>query len=234
MNVTVQVTELISATKWYFDQKDLSLKNALSLKCPLSVEDQKDIRLYYSQYFTGLLSATELFLEKGYPDKEKFKDSLELALSFDEHPNGSDNYSYLKELRNSIIHRGLNVTSGAHVKNDLPFFVAPSSITNRNGKKTYNSFGFYFIEIINQCESVIGNVFLSHFEECGLFEVKCSQDEALSNILESIKINNVMPEWAKIMALESVGSVNFGKINRSNISNLKETLQYNVLTNNNA
>ncbi|MFA6009630.1 MAG: hypothetical protein WC799_06585 [Desulfobacteraceae bacterium] len=234
MNDSVIVAELLSATKWYFDQKNLSLKNAISLRCQLSVENQKDIRLYYSQYFTGLLSATELFLEKNYQNIEKFKGRLELALSFDEHPNGPDNYSYLRELRNSIIHRGLDVTSAAHVKNDFPLFVAPSPITNRSGNKTYDSFGFYLIEVISKCERVIGNVFLSHFEECGLFEVKFSQDKLMENLLQSITDNKVMPEWAKKMALESVESVKFEEIHRSNINNLKETLQYNALANNNA
>lgn len=91
MDKIIQISELLSAVKWYFQQKNLSLKNALALRCPLSTEDQKNLRLYYSQYFAGLLSATELLFEKEYPNRADFKKSLEEKLSFDNFSDGELN-----------------------------------------------------------------------------------------------------------------------------------------------
>ena len=162
MDKIIQTSEILSAVKWYFELKNLLLKNALALRCPLSVEDQKDFRQYYSQYFAGLLSATELLLEKEYPNRAGFKKRLEEKLTFEKFPDGKKNYAYLRELRNSIIHRGLNISSAAHINGDLPLIISPSPVTNRGGPAGYNTFRFYLIEVIEKCESVIGEVFLTH------------------------------------------------------------------------
>src|SRR5690606_14054260 len=37
--------EIVSGLKWYFQAKNLALKNALSIRCPLSVDQQNDIRI---------------------------------------------------------------------------------------------------------------------------------------------------------------------------------------------
>jgi len=119
--------EMLSAVKWYFELKNLSLRNALAFRCPLSVENQRDLRLYYSQYFAGLLSATELLLEKEHSRCKEFKETLHEKLVFEGHPDGEANYIYLRELRNSIIHRGLDITATAHVDQNIPMIISPIS-----------------------------------------------------------------------------------------------------------
>lgn len=88
MEDIIRTSEMLSAVKWYFELKNLSLRNALVLRCPLSVDNQKDLRQYYSQYFAGLLSATELFLEKEYPNNTSFRNLLYKKLSLENFPDG--------------------------------------------------------------------------------------------------------------------------------------------------
>ena len=108
------IPERLSALKWYFESKNLSLKNALSLRTPLQAEQQKELRLYYSEYFASLISATELLFEDAYPHKEQFSAALYAGFVFDQLPDGEHNYSYVRELRNSVIHRGLDLCSAGH------------------------------------------------------------------------------------------------------------------------
>lgn len=229
MDKIIQISELLSAVKWYFQQKNLSLKNALALRCPLSTEDQKNLRLYYSQYFAGLLSATELLL-KEYPNRADFKKSLEEKLSFDNFSDGELNYAYLRELRNSIIHRGLDICSAAHTKNNFPLVISPSPVTNRGGSVKYNAFGYYLIELIEKCESVIGEVFLNHFDEFDLFNVRLPQEQIV--ILSNVYITNstAIPDWAKVLALENIGKIDYDEIHQISINKLVDALKENVLS----
>ncbi len=159
----IQIREITSGLMWYFQAKNLALKNALSIRSPLSVDQQNDIRTYYSLYLANLLSSTEMLLEKEYPFSQDFKQNLEEALSFPGFTDGKNNYAYLKELRNAVIHRGFDICSSAHFIENIPLMIAPQSITNRSGKISYSAFGFYLIEIISKCESKIGRNSKSFF-----------------------------------------------------------------------
>ena len=57
-------TDVTFTLRWHFEAKNLALQNALRLRCPLSVEQSKALRLYYSEYLAHLVSATDLLLEK--------------------------------------------------------------------------------------------------------------------------------------------------------------------------
>ena len=224
-----RISETLSAVKWYFELKNLSLRNALLLRCPLSVEMQKDLRQYYSQYFSGLLSATELLLEKEYENHIAFKKTLEAGFVFDGFPDGEKNYSYLREFRNSVIHRGLDISSAAHIQDNFPQLISPSPVTTRSGKCSYTAFGYYLIEIIRRCESVIGNIFLGHFQEYDLFNVYLSEDKAGPLRKKFILESNAMPEWVKQMALDSIDNIDYDAIHKASIDNLVDVLKTDVL-----
>lgn len=230
MEKIIQNSEMLSSVKWYFDIKNLSLKNALLLHCPLSLENQKDLRIYYSQYFSGLLSATELFLDENYPHRLEFKDTLYNGLSFKDFPNGKNNYSYLRELRNSIIHRGLDINSAVHIVNDFPMIIAPSPVTNRSKKSEYIAFDYYLINLIEKCESIIGTVFLNHIEEFGLFQIEIPQEEIIKMSKEFISNASAVPDWVKDMALSAVEKIDHSVIHQDFVNSLKETLKINILS----
>ena len=225
-----QYSELLSSMKWYFELKNLSLKKILSFRIPLSVEDQNDVRLYYSQYFSALLSATELFLEDKYAYKDNFKKKLFHQLSFENFTNGKANYDYLRELRNSIIHRGLNINSSAHIQDDFPMIIAPSPITNRGGNISYLAFDYYLIDLIKKCESILGPTFLEHIEECKIFEMQMTNEEAIRHSKQDILNSTAMPDWVKNMALNTIEDINHEEIYLVSINNLKKILQTNILT----
>lgn len=231
MERIIQNSEMLSSLKWYFDIKNLSLKNALLLHCPLSVENQKDLRMYYSQYFSSLLSATELFLDKDYPHNVEFKDTLYKGLSFKDFPKGEDNYSYLRELRNSIIHRGLDINLAAHIINNFPMIISPSPVTNRSKKSEYIAFDYYLIDLIAKCENIIGTVFLNHIEEFGLLQIEISQEEIIKMRKEFISNTFAIPDWAKDMALNAIKNIGHSAIHQDFVNSLKETLKINILSN---
>ncbi len=214
---------------WHFEAKNFALQNALSLRCPLSVQQSKALRLYYSEYLSHLVSATELLLEKEYLHREAFRSLLEKQFVFDGHPDGSANYSFIRELRNSVVHRGYNITSAAHVAGDLLLIIAPPSIANRGGSKAYEGLGYYLLEVIAKCEGVIGPIIARHLSEVGLLGVAVEQDQAVDTAKEFIEASYAMPPWAKEMALGSIDQVDFAEVRRAQIDALAKILKINGL-----
>ncbi|MEH6387961.1 hypothetical protein [Pseudomonas profundi] len=230
MEDIIRTSEMLSAVKWYFELKNLSLRNALALRCPLSIDNQKDLRQYYSQYFAGLLSATELFLEKEYPNNAGFRDLLYKKLSFENFPDGEKNHSYLRELRNSIIHRGLDISSAAHIKDDFPLIISPSPVTNRSGVVSHTAFGYYLIEVIEKCESVVRDTFLEHFEEFNLLDKRLPQEKVIELSEKFISSSTAMPDWVKKSALNSIKDINHEEVHLASMNSLIETLKTDVLS----
>ena len=224
MNNDRSNAEVLSALRWYFESKNLALKNALKLRCPLSVEQQIELRQYYSEYFVNLVSATELLLKNEYLYREEFRESLKSSLVFEALPDGENNYSYVRELRNSIIHRGFDICSAAHACGDVPMIVAPKSVTNRSGNKSYQALGYYLLEIISKCECVIGPVIARHLGEVGFLEPELMQDQAVVNVKEFISESIVMPAWAKQLALDNVAIIDYVEIQMATIRSLVDVL----------
>lgn len=223
------IQEIISSIQWYFKAKNLALKNALSIKCPLSVEQQNDIRIYYSLYFANLLSVTEMLLEKEYEYKDDFKQELYKALSFPEFPDGKKNYNFLRELRNAIIHRGFDICSSAHVKDSVPLMLAPQSITDRSGEQSYSAFGFYLLDIISKCESIIGSIIEQHFKSNGLLQSLITDEQMIADSKAYLNNTVGIPIWVKNMALSQIEQIDFKQMQQEQIKNFLAILHVNVL-----
>lgn len=222
--------DIISGLKWYFQAKNLALKNALSIKCPMSVDQQNDIRIFYSLYLANLLSATEMLLEREYPFSQDFKQELEAALSFPSHPNGESNYSYLRELRNAVIHRGFDISSSAHIKDDIPLMIAPQSIENRSGNTSYSAFGFYLLEMISLVEPIIGKLIENHLNAKGVLQLLSTQQEMAAETKAHL-VNAVgVPDWVKNMASSHIEALDHEQMQLDQIKSFIAVLQENVLS----
>lgn len=198
--------EILMSIKWYFEIKNLSLRKILETRTPLSIEQQTELRLYYSQYFTSLFSATELLAD----EYELFRNTLKQKFVFDSFINGEKNYNYLRELRNSVVHRGMDIASSAHIEDNFPFIVSPI-VTNRSGKESYKPFEFYLIDIIRKCELYIPDIILEYLQDLDISEIEETQEELLNKSLENLNntASSIMPESVKNIAKEAMPKVDF-------------------------
>lgn len=229
MNFATSYSEMRSAISWYFESKNLALRNAVRLRNPLSVEQQCDLRQYYSQYFVGLVSATELLHEPTYKYSEQFKRELEIAFVFDSFPNGLGNYSYIRELRNSVVHRGLDICSTAHVHEGFVFVVAPPEVSDRNRKKAFPAFGAYLIEVIAKCEQTIGPLIARHMEDVGLLKPLLTQEQALAEANQFLSQCVAVPDWVKHQSTLVLPSIDFVQGQTEAIDRLIKLLNLNAL-----
>ncbi|MTD33423.1 hypothetical protein [Paludibacterium denitrificans] len=193
--------DMLYSLSWYMSARKTALRSALSFRTPLSVTDQTDMRVHYSGYFLNLLAATELFRETTTLQPNNFEEQLYSRFVFDGFQDGEANYSYIRELRNAVVHRGLDVTSAAHFDGNFPMILAEPEVKNRNGKITFVAFDKYLLHVIEKCESVVGSVMLDCLNGAGIFEATVAAEAAVTEYYEAVKNSDAILEDIKRMAL---------------------------------
>ena len=118
----------------------------------------------------------------------------------------------------------MDITSSAHIKDDLLFPIAPPEISNRQGTIVYKSFGYYLTEIISWCERGIGELFLDHLNQFGLLAVTAKQAQLVSQSKECLSRSTAMPEWVKQKALECLEGIDHVEIQKCTIKGLIDVL----------
>lgn len=220
--------EVLGGLKWYFESKNLSLKNALKFRTPLSAENQADLRLYYSQYFVSLLSATEFLFDKKYSFRKEFATLLYEKFIFEDKSNGEENYLYIKELRNSIVHRGYDVLTASHFSNNFPLIIAPSKIQNQSASEEYSAPRFYLIELIGICENLIGTIIVQHLDDYA---------EKLPTLTDGVMVEESkkfilncagVPDWVKTETLKFIDSEDYLKIKFDQTQDISSLLRKNA------
>lgn len=225
MKLSITERDLLNSLSLYLSTRRTSLRAALQMRAPLSAEQAEDLRIHYSNYFVNLLSAIEAIREDEQFEAKRFAEALESNFASKDSPSGANNYAYIRELRNAIVHRGLNLFSTAHFPENVPLLVAPNQITNKSGNRRYESFSFYVLGVIERCESVVGPTIEAHLENIGLFEKYPDSEESLAESLEFIESSVVIPDWAKKMAQATIGKVDFHVIHQASVAKLREILK---------
>jgi hypothetical protein len=198
--LSIATRNMLYSLSWYMSARQSALRAALSFRAPLSVTEQTDMRVHYSGYFLNLLAATELFHETTTLQPNDFLAQLYLRLVFDGFQDGEANYSYLRELRNAVVHRGLDITSTAHIDGNFPMVLAEPKVQNQKGTKTFVAFDRYLLHIIAKCESIVGPVMLACLNEAGIFEATIDVEAAVVEYREAVQQSHTMPDDVKAMA----------------------------------
>jgi hypothetical protein len=201
MTLSIANRDMLHSLLWYMSARQTALRAALSFCTPLSVTEQTDIRVHYAGYFLNLLAATELFRETTALPPNYFEAQLYARLVFPGFQDGAANYSYIRELRNAVVHRGLDLTSAAHVDGNFPMIIAEPKVQNQKGTKTFVAFGQYLLDVIAKCESVVGSVMLDCLNSAGIFEATIDAEPAIAEYRRAVEQSHAMPEPIKAMAL---------------------------------
>lgn len=193
--------DMLYSLSWYMSARQTALRAALSFRTQLSVTDQTDMRVHYSDYFLNLLAATELFRETTTLQPNDFEEQLYSCFVFDGFQDGEANYSYIRELRNAVVHRGLDITSAAHIDGNFPMILAEAKVQNQRRTKTFVAFDKYLLHVIAKCESIVGSVMLNCLNAAGIFEATIDTEAAVAEYREAVEQSHAMSEDIKPMAL---------------------------------
>lgn len=199
--LSIASRDMLLSLSWYMSARQTALRAALSFRTPLSVTGQTDMRVHYSGYFLNLLAATELFRETATLHPNDFEAQLYSRFVFDGFEDGKANYSYIRELRNAVVHRGLDLTSSVQVNGNFPMILAEPKVQNHKRTKTFVTFDKYLLHVIAKCELVVGSVMLDCLNAGGLFEAIVDTDAAISEYRQAVEQSHAMPDPIKALAL---------------------------------
>jgi L-rhamnose mutarotase len=182
-----------------------------------------DLEVHQYLYLSNALSATDLVGETLYgkdfrrpPYKTEFDRSLiaafDMKVGTTSPIGGQEAYAFVRELRNSVVHRGLGSATSGHSNQDFVFALRPSVTTDSNGKNTYRSPWKYMVDLATVSNSAFNVVIYSELEKRKLFDLDQQKVAPLSDVMNAIDTSDVMPDWAKAMAHETFTKIDYSKI----------------------
>lgn len=154
------------------------------------------MRMHYSIYITNLLAAIDLVKDRCGPSVlEDLKEMLQYK-DF----SGRDVLGYIRELRNGVVHRGLDPTAGGLVVNGVAYAIAPSTVKNKEGNRSYNSPTNLLRELFIHCETcakpLIERYLKPYIESVS---VECPE-EILETTRALLDTNPHVPDFVKRLA----------------------------------
>lgn len=222
MFLSITERNLLNALSLYLAARKTALRAAMSFRIPLTPEAHDDLRMHYANYFISLMSAVDILVSEGVEGNNAFEQKLANAFGLLSGSSSSPNYQYVRELRNAIVHRGEDVTAGMHFSGSFPLLIAPSTVADRKCVRIYPAFGFYLLEIIKGCESVIGQVIEVHLDSLGILDKMPDVELCAEEGRQFVETSAAIPGAIKKMAIESLGKVDWIAIHRNRIKKLRE------------
>jgi hypothetical protein len=205
---------------WYLETRNWAFEKMRT--CPVGSQGL-DIKMHHYLYFSNLFGAIEIARDYS----KKIGASSDIEETIRQNFGGSDDYQYARELRNAIVHRGIDPAAAGHADKNVLYVVCPSGVTDRAGKKNLSCSFKYSVQLAERCNQVVNPVIVEFLEENGFLAV----DEMTANkeeTLKAIRDTDTMPDWAKTIAVQAFDKIDLDQmaetIVKTRIGHVKELL----------
>ena len=210
----------IDGLLWYLETRNWAFARIKA--CPIGSLPQ-DIKMYHYLYFSNLLGAVDLVDDfvRALGKISAFSVGLEHGFS------GQIDFKYVRELRNAIVHRGLDPAAAGHANDNVILVLCPPHVCDRAGHRTYTCTFKYTTELAECCNRVVNTAIFEALETNGFLssgKLIVSKEQ----VLDDIKCSTAMPDWAKSMAQNALDDMDFdkaaAKLEETRIKRLKALL----------
>lgn len=212
-------TERLLDLEWYVDAKNYALDDIRLLVVPVNYAQ---MRIAYGNYFVSLVSLTEAICEY-VADGRTF-----IYSAFDGLNGlpGQQNYEYLKNLRNAVIHRGMNIAAAGIKHGNRVCLRAPPTVSDKKGKKTYRAFATFVEEIIVYSEFIVGPAVDKALASQGVWSAdELDQDELLIAATASINDIKEIPPQLRDLATKSIAGIDLVMLYRQRRDSFRTKLK---------
>ena len=161
-----------------------------------------DLRVHHSLYFTNLFGAVDLVRDYLSSDEARaFEDHLQQGFAM------RGDYPYARELRNSIVHRGLDPAMHGTQRGAFVFAGCPPVVHSINGKKSYVCSVPLLVDLAAACNLATNGAIIAVLERKGLLDPALHAPDE-EGTLAAVAATD-MPDWAKVMATEAFATMDF-------------------------
>jgi hypothetical protein len=170
------------------------------------------------------ISAVDLVKDHLPPaaEKQAFEAAVQKGFS------APGDYPYARELRNSIVHRGLDPTMLGTQQGAFVFALCPPVVHNLSGKKSYVCSVPLLVELAAACDKAANAAIYDVLQREGLLDAAAHM---LGNAqpVQAIAATPHMPDWAKAMATEAIATMDLeaiaAEIAQSRVGRLRSLLE---------
>ena len=194
---------------WYLETRNWAFEKMRT--CPVGSQGL-DIKMHHYLYFSNLFGAIEIARDYS----RKIGTSSDIGETIRQGFGGTDDYQYARELRNAIVHRGIDPAMAGHTDNNVLYVVCPSGVTDRAGKKSLSCSFKYTVQLAQRCNQVVNPVILKFLEENRFLaaeQMTVNKEETL----KAIRDTESMPDWAKAMAVEAFDKIDFDQMTKTTV-----------------
>lgn len=186
---------------WYLETRNWAFEKINT--CPIGSKGL-DIKMYHYLYFSNLFGAIDVTRDYGQKIGEQSDIEETIRKSF----GTTDDYQYARELRNAIVHRGIDPAAAGHADDKVLYILCPPGVTDRKGKKSLFCTLQYTVQLAARCNQVVNPVILKFLEKHGLLDASgmtMNKEETLKAVQDA----SAMPDWAKAMAVQAFDQTDF-------------------------
>lgn len=210
----------IGGLLWYAECKKLALEQVMDFRPPA---DSRRMGIYHGLYLANLLSLLELAVEMFGSEVER---AWEQALDGQGGQSGANNAAYVRELRNSVVHRGANLAAAGIVVDGRTCALSPPQAFHRRGRKgPFAAFAPLLRNVFALCEEAIGPVVLAAAADALAADEDVTVEEMKSAYLQAISVSLHMPAWAKELAARHVDEAPFEQTRGHQARRLRDLLE---------
>ncbi|MGH7755026.1 MAG: hypothetical protein ACREM8_01925 [Vulcanimicrobiaceae bacterium] len=207
---------LIDGLLWYLECRNWAFEQISSGRSGSLPSDPK---MHYSLYFANLFSAVDFIGDYLQPLGQNVDFEGRMRGDF---PAPSD-YDYARELRNAIVHRGLDPAAMGAQRGPLTLALCPPQLLGRGGGRHSCSFQF-LVDLAACCSQASNGAILEVLERLQLLDVAAHVAEK-TEILAAVAATPHMPDWAKAMAYKAFDDMDFESMARAIAKNRSARLQ---------
>jgi hypothetical protein len=179
----------IDGLLWYLETREWAFKKLQSMSGDVQ---HFDLKMYHYLYLTNLLGAIDAVCD--YVNSSDVVKNFELSL-------GDNNYRYLREFRNAVVHRGLDPSYISLVDDNHRIFVlCPKEVYDRTRQKIYTCTFTYTIELAQFCNDASNKAIFDVLDRRGFFnevDISISEEEALDAGIRSV-LTTSPAEWENV------------------------------------
>jgi hypothetical protein len=179
----------IDGLLWYLETREWAFKKLQSMSGDVQ---HFDLKMYHYLYLTNLLGAIDTVCD--YMNSSDVVADFELSL-------GRNNYQYVREFRNAVVHRGLDPSYISLVDDNQRIFVlCPKAVYDRTRQKSYTCTFTYTIELAAFCNGASNKAIFKALDGRGFFnesDISIGDEEALDADIRSV-LTMSPAEWENV------------------------------------
>ncbi|WP_226019530.1 hypothetical protein [Novosphingobium sp. FKTRR1] len=199
-------TAFFEGLSWYLETRQWARVKIDT--CPHGSTGQ-DIKMFHYLYFANLFGAIDLvddhLVATEQVKRGAFRDEVKRNFA------APANFDFALELRDAIVHRGIDPAAAGHSDNQVIYVLCPTGISKRGQADDLPCTFTYTKELAAECDRAANTAIFQAIEQRG-FLAHGSASISLDDTMSAVSASTAMPDWAKEMAKSALADMDFDRL----------------------